>query len=408
MDKITVYYYLKSGIDQGKLNCVIGQEDHVLTPEELEKDPVKKELYKDTLIWEGVDPLMAGYPLPDENKPGYVRLATRVELVNMGLDTLHKGEIIENGEIKNIPAPNRFAEWKVDKWVTNFDTLEDGWKILNRETQSIEYIQSPNMKAKWDKVNQEWKTNVEDLTEGEKLTPDQKIEIVERPMDDNKSKWQWNKATFTWDNVITPEELKANYHEIVSKLKSQCVDDGFIYKGYQQKCRVLDITWLTCREKETYEEAFSKNQIDNKLNLLVPREQLKKVAWVFDHNEVLLLDFVDFHEMFELGASFTQAAYVAEETLKSLPDFNMDITLNDFKAAAQRFTEVPIFGLKPKARRDKRSTGEDIYQPGHYFNPAHDLGLTGADVMLAGHYGLTLEEYKAKKDEALAKKELNK
>lgn len=403
--KITVYYYAKAGINLGKLNCVVGQEDHVLTPEELEQDSYKKELYKDTLLWEGAEPLMAGYPLEDENKPGYIRLATRVELVNMGLDKLNPGEIIKNGVIVTIEKPNDFAEWKINQWVTDFDHIPDGYKVEDIDKQLLSYIAQPNSYAKWDKMSQSWKTNVEDLGDGEKLNPDQSIEIIERPVDDKAHKWAWTKVTFTWENIISPEELKANYHEIVSRLKTQCVDEGFVYKGYQQKCRVLDITWLQCREKETFEEAFKTNQIDDKYNLLVPREQLKKVAWVFDHNEVLLLDFVDFHEMFGFGASFTQAAYVAEETLKSMEDFNIDITIDDFRITTQKYTKVPVYGVPQSQalslrRRRKRDLTEHELQPGHYTNPGHQLGLTGADVMLANFYGVSLEEYKEEKDKS--------
>lgn len=43
-------------------------------------------------------------------------------------------------------------------------------------------------------------------------------------------------------------------------------------------------------------------------------------------------------------------------------------------------------------------------QPGHYSNPAHALGLTGADVMIAGIKGMTLEEYaEYKKQKAKSK-----
>lgn len=405
--KVMVYYYTKAGIKLGKLNCVIGQEDHVLTPEELERDPYKKELYKDTLLWEGAEPLMAGYPLEDENKSGYVRLATRVELVNMGLDSLHQGEIIQNGAIVTVPRPNNYATWKINQWVTDFDHLPDGVKIIDRDKQIVDIVPSPNSYAVWNKATQTWDTDKEKLQDGEKLLENGSIEHVERPMDDKAHKWTWDKVQYIWVNSISPDELKANYHEIVSQLKSQCVDEGFVYKGYQQKCRVLDITWLQCREKETFEEAFKNNQIDDKYNLLVPREKLKKVAWVFDHNEVLLLDFIDFHEMFGFGASFTQAAYVAEETLKSMTDFNIDITIDDFRLATQQFTKVPVYGvpqsqtLMLNKRRGKRSLdNNNELQPGHYTNPGHKLGLNGADVMLAGHFGVTLEEYKAGKENA--------
>lgn len=389
-----VYYYDKAGIQLGKLNCVVGQEDHVLTAEELEKDSYKASLYENTLLWEGEEPLMAGYPLEDENKPGYIRLATRVELVNMGLDKLHDGEVIQDGIIVTIEQPNIYATWNINHWVTDLDHLPDGVKVVDADKQILELIPSPNSYAKWDKSKQVWETNVNDLQDGEKLLPDGTIETIDRPANDKSHRWEWDRTKFMWVNAITQEELKENYFGIVSILKKQCVNEGFVYKGYQQKCRVLDITWLQCREKETFEDAFRNNQIDNKHNLLVPREQLKKVAWVFDHNEVLLLDFIDFHEMFGFGASFTQAAYIAEETLKSVKDFNIDITIDDFKLATQQFTTVPVFGVPQKQIVAK----EGDLPAGHYENPGHKLGLSGSDVALAGHYNLSLEEYKEDKE----------
>lgn len=399
--KIAVYYYMKSGILEGKLNCVVGQETHVLTEEELEKDPAKKELYKDTLIWEGETPLMAGYPLPDENKPGYIRLATRKELIDMGLDSLKDGEIIQGDEIVKVDQPNEFAKWnkELGKWETNFEELPDGWKIVDRELQKLEFIESPNYHAKWNKETQEWETNKEDLLDGEKLLEDGKIENVEKPEDDDEHKWTWSKDTFTYENTITPEELKSNYHKIVEQLKLQCLEEGFMFRGYQQKCRTQDITWLNCRLIETKNEAVAKNQINEKYELLVDRSELGKVGWVFDHNEVLMLDVIDFKEMFDMGSSWTQACYAAEEVLKSLKEFNMNVSIGDYRLVVAKFTEVESFNmpkpvtLRSRSRRSLARSVSDEHQPGHYSNPCHELGLNGADVMIATYLNIPLEEY---------------
>lgn len=403
LDKIAVYYYMKSGILEGKLNCVVGQETHVLTEEELEKDPARKELYKDTLIWEGETPLMAGYPLPDENKPGYIRLATRKELIDMGLDSLKDGEIIQGDEIFTVDQPNEFAEWnkELGKWETNFEELPDGWKIVDRELQKLEFIESPNYHAKWNKETQEWETNKEDLLDGEKLLEDGRIENVERPIDDLEHRYEWSKETFTWENVITEEELTANYHTICEKLKEECLEEGFMYKGYQQKTRMLDITWLQCRLTETYNDGIARDQITEKYELLVDRSELKKVGWVFSHNEVLLLDVKDFKEMFDKGSSWSTAVYTAEEVLKSSPT-NMNLTIDDFKATIAKFTDVVPYGYKEsvvlKSRARRSLSVEPQYQPGHYQNPAHALGLTGAEVMFCALNNITLEEYAKQKE----------
>lgn len=414
----TVYYYAKAGILAGIINCVVGQEDHILSEEELNNDPYKKELYKDTLLFIGTTPLMAGYPLEDKSKPGYVRLATRVELINMGKDKLNEGEKIVGDEVVEVPKPNEFAKWDAVGfvWTTDFESLTDGWKITDRDTQKLEYISSPNYHAKWDKVAGEWKTDVADLLDGEKLLPDGKIENVERPIDDNQHKYEWNKGTFTWDNVITQEELKANYFKIIEKHKADCINAGFMFRGYQQKCRMLDMNWITQRMNQTRDDALAKDQIDLKYQLIPPhkKEELTKVGWVFDHNEVLMLDILDFKEMFDMGAKFSEAAYLVEEVLKD-GTINFNLTLNGYRALVEKYSKVPVYmgpvdnGVDSTPDNDsmrpmpimlfRAMPGEpiDYEQEGKDNNPAHKLGLRGSEVMLAAHYGISLEEAAAKK-----------
>ena len=402
-EKICVYYYEKAGILEGRLNCVVGQETHVLTPEELEDDPARKELYKDALIWEGESPLMAGYPLIDEEKPTHIRLATRKELIDMGLDQLEEGEIIQGEEVVKIEKPNDLATWnkELGKWETDFEELPDGWKVLDREAQTLEFINQPNDHAKWNKSECKWETSIDDLSDGERLLEDGTIENVDRPIDDLEHRYEWSKETFTWENVITEEELTANYHTICEKLKEECLEEGFMYKGYQQKTRMLDITWLQCRLTETYNDGIARDQITEKYELLVDRSELKKVGWVFSHNEVLLLDVKDFKEMFDKGSSWSTAVYTAEEVLKSSPT-NMNLTIDDFKATIAKFTDVVPYGYKEsvvlKSRARRSLSVEPQYQPGHYQNPAHALGLTGAEVMFCALNNITLEEYAKQKE----------
>lgn len=421
IEPIIVYYYKKDGILKGLLNCVIGQEDHVLTPEELEKDPYKKELYKDTLLFEGTTPLMAGYPLEDDQKPGYVRLATRYELVKMGKDTLGEGEKLDddNKEIVHVPKPNNFATWDSVGfvWTTVFESLPDGWKVVDRDAQKIQFIKSPNYAAKWDKVAQEWKTDVNDLLEGDRLLPNGTVEHVDKPMDDNQHKWAWNKVTSEWQNIITEEELKQNYFKIIEKCKADCINSGFMFRGYQQKCRILDMNWITQRMNQTRDDALAKDQINIKYELLEPhtKDDLMKVGWVFDHNEVLMLDILDFREMFMAGAAFTQSAYLVEELLKDGP-VNFALTLEEFRAQVEKYSSVktyagPAVSSSPAPNNDPsrslmrgamffRMPEEVNYeQEGIANNPAHKLGLRGSEVMLAAHYGLTLEEAAAKKQQ---------
>lgn len=420
----TVYYFKKAGILLGLLNCVVGQEDHILTQEELDADPVKKELYEDTLLFVGKSPLMAGYPIEDPDKPGYVRLANRYELVNMGKDKLQDGEKIDHVDkvILTVPKPNEFAKWDsvLFVWNTDFDKLPDGWKIVDRDTQKIRYIESPNYAAKWDKVTEEWKTDVNDLRDGEKLLISGKIEIVEQPLDDIQHTWAWNKKTFLWENVITQDQLKKNYFKIVEQHKKDCIDSGFMFRGYQQKCRVLDMNWITQRMNQTRDDALTKDQINLKYELIngAQRDQLMKVGWVFNHNEVLLLDIIDFKEMFTMGAKFSEGAYLIEELLKDGP-LNFDLTLNEYRLKVKEYSKIDVYMGPPLSEEDRLETENDPNKPmpaimmlrmvepdynaeGRANNPAHKLGLRGSEVMLAAHYGLSLEEYKSKKEEATA------
>lgn len=416
----TVYYYAKAGILAGIINCVVGQEDHILSEEELNNDPYKKELYKDTLLFIGTTPLMAGYPLEDKLKPGYVRLATRVELINMGKDKLNEGEKIVGDEVVEVPKPNEFAKWDAVGfvWTTDFESLTDGWKIVDRDTQKLEYISSPNYHAKWDKVAGEWKTDTADLLDGEKLLPDGKIENVERPIDDNQHKYEWNKGTFTWDNVITQEELKANYFKIIEKHKADCINAGFMFRGYQQKCRMLDMNWITQRMNQTRDDALAKDQINFKYELIngATKDKLMKVGWVFDHNEVLMLDIIDFKEMFDQGAAFSESAYLVEELLKD-GQINFDLTLDDYRDMVSQYSKVkaymgpinnndtspdnsPVKAQPMMLFRSISTEPVNLEQEGIDNNPAHKLGLIGSEVMLAAHYGMTLEEAAKAKAEA--------
>lgn len=420
----TVYYFKKAGILLGLLNCVVGQEDHILTQEELDADPVKKELYEDTLLFVGKSPLMAGYPIEDPDRPGYVRLANRYELVNMGKDKLQDGEKIDHIDkvILTVPKPNEFAKWDsaLFVWNTDFDKLPDGWKIVDRDTQKIRYIESPNYAAKWDKVTEEWKTDVNDLRDGEKLLISGKIEIVEQPLDDNQHTWAWNKQTFLWENVITQEQLRKNYFRIVERHKADCIDAGFMFKGYQQKCRVLDMNWITQRMNQTRDDALAKDQINFKYELIngTTKDKLMKVGWVFNHNEVLLLDIIDFKEMFTIGAKFTESGYLVEELLKD-GEINFDLTLNQYREMVAKYSGVEVYMGPPLNEEDRLETENDPSKPmpaimmfkmaepdynaeGRANNPAHKLGLRGSEVMLAAHYGLTLEEAAEKKAQATA------
>ena len=416
----TVYYYKRAGILLGLLNCVVGQEDHILNTDELNADPVKKELYKDTLVFVGFTPLMAGYPMEDPERPGYVRLANRYELVNLGKETLVDGEKIdhEHKTIVEVAKPNDFAKWnKVSLvWETDFDKIPDGWKIVDRVTQKLVYVESPNYAAKWDKVASEWKTDVNDLRDGEKLLSSGKIEMVEKPEDDNQHRWGWNKDIFAWENIMTKEEERQNFFKIVEKHKADCINGGFMFRGYQQKCRILDMNWITQRMNQTRDDALAKDQIDLKYQLIPPhkKEELTKVGWVFDHNEVLMLDILDFKEMFDMGAKFSEAAYLVEEVLKD-GTINFNLTLNEYRALVEKYSKVPVYmgpvdnGVDSTPDNDpmrpmpimlfRAMPAEpiDYEQEGKDNNPAHKLGLRGSEVMLAAHYGISLEEAAAKK-----------
>lgn len=404
----TVYYYDKSGIESGIVNCCIGQEDHILTEEELENDSYRKELYGNSLIFVGVSPLPPGYPLEDPDNPGYVRLATRYELIQMGLDELKEGEKIVDKEVITVEKPNNFAKWNSETfvWETDFDNLPAGWKIIDRETQELKYVSSPNYAAEWNKETEEWVTNIDKLNDGDRLLEDGSIEHIEKPEDDNQHIWTWDKTTFSYINSITDEQITENWHAFVSAMKQEVIDEGFMFRGYQQKCRVLDMNWITQRMNQTKDDALLKGQINILYELQgeTTRDDLMKVGWVFAFNEVLMMDIIDFKELFDMGASFAQAVYIVEEVVKGMEP-NFDLTKEEFRQIMSRFSDVTPYNYRSAdseiatldLNEEKESRESEEAVSGHDMNPGHKLGLTGAEVMIAAHRGITLEEAAAEK-----------
>lgn len=163
---MSIYYYSRKSIEDFDITKglkIMGVEDKILTDEEL-KDQNKEELYKDCITFESETPLL-GYPILED---GTLRSATRIELVNMGIQTLEDGEYIEGEEIKKAKKPNYYAVWnkEINKWETDVKALEDGY-ILN-ENQEIDFISAPSdlIKPVWDKENFKW---IEGASEIEKV-----------------------------------------------------------------------------------------------------------------------------------------------------------------------------------------------------------------------------------------------
>lgn len=125
-----IYYYKKENLEKGQL-FVVGIEDHILTEKELIEQH-KVTLYSNTVIYEGTSPFN-GYPIID-SVSNTIRPATRIELIQLGLDNLIDGEYIENGEIKYIIYNPDLGyikpSWNIDKHL---------WEDIATEEDKIQY-----------------------------------------------------------------------------------------------------------------------------------------------------------------------------------------------------------------------------------------------------------------------------
>lgn len=160
---MNVFYITNNSIDNFKqVGQIIyaGVEDKILSEEEL-KEQNKVELYKDTTIFESESPFI-GYPIRQDNT---IRPATRLELINMGYQSLEDGEYIEGQEIKKIERPSWQHKWVLDlkKWIPDETKLYDGQYI---EGEEIKQVERPidMLNPKWNKESHIWE---EQATENE-------------------------------------------------------------------------------------------------------------------------------------------------------------------------------------------------------------------------------------------------
>ena len=222
-NKVNVYYYSREGILEGRINCIVGQEDHVLTPEELAMDPYKAELYKDALIYEGADPIMCGYPIPDPVNLNYVRTATVEEMIERGVYECKDGEYIEDNKLVTVPKPNHFAKWDHIEhvWVTKQSELPTGYIIEDPEKQTIKMIERPNRYATWIRDTGTWYTNPDLLIEGEILTEDGTIKVCPKPKKSLYSEytiWENDHWVDTLTDEVRLERLEQHAKTIYNKV----------------------------------------------------------------------------------------------------------------------------------------------------------------------------------------------
>lgn len=154
-------YYDKEKVKKKILFC-LGID---LTEEEIEK------LSVEYVVYEG-EKLFAGYPVVENDK---LREATLVELVDLGERKLFEGE------------------------------------ILNRETGTIEKIESPSWQHKWDYENLKWIIDKEKLQDGQYINEN---EIVTVPPLENAISQTWDKENHVWIDTTTDlETARAQYDE---------------------------------------------------------------------------------------------------------------------------------------------------------------------------------------------------
>ena len=162
------YYYKKTLAEQGILFCVY-QTQNKLTEDEIRKiNSIQKELLEDIIIYEGDMPFLA-YPIVEMDT---IRPATRIELIQRGVQELLVGEVIRNDEIIEIPTPSKVGSYIWDKenekWNPNEKLLFDGDYIENGVIKHIDYDKSLEyINPSWDKKSKLWidKSNDEEKLE---------------------------------------------------------------------------------------------------------------------------------------------------------------------------------------------------------------------------------------------------
>lgn len=299
---MSVYYITKDSIlnfEKNRKIFVKGIENKILTQEEIIKQG-KEELYKDCVTYTGDNPFI-GYPIIEGE---IVRAATRLELINMGKQTLRPGEYIENNEIKTISKPNNFATWNKEKNIWETLSLPDGYIL--KEDNSVEYI-----------------------------APEIGKYVIAK----------WNKDTNMWEEGASQEEIKKAYCDLIIEYQNQVMEAGFIWthqhsdgsnKTHIQRVRQgIDIPILeTAISSLADARAIAEKQSE------IP--QIDSYPWSFDDlgEDICELTETELRELRLVGNGvFGVAVYKTSGILKQ-KEPSLSITLNDFLTELKKHTSI--------------------------------------------------------------------
>lgn len=301
-----VFYYKLQEIQNyspDRALTVIGIEEKILTEKELQEQG-KTELYKDCITYEGDMPFLA-YPILEE---GTIRPATRVELINLGLQSLNDGEYIEDNEIIQVSQPNEYAVWNEEQhiWTTDVNILPDGYIL--KEDGSIEYIHCT-----------------------EKY-------IIKK----------WNREKFVWEEGATEEQIKEYCGNLVTDLLMQVLATGCkVNIQEKEHIQILDDRKLTLLNS-----TVSSAMLDDQLG----KKAMEQIPWSFkdDGTDSVILTKPDLYDLAGQCMAFTAPCYMVADTLKKQQ--NIKLTLEDFLNELSKTTQMSALDVE----KIKNITSENI------------------------------------------------
>lgn len=293
---MTVFYYDKEKAEQGILFC-LGQEEKVLTSEEMQEQG-KEKLYKNAVTYTG-EGVLIGHPIVEGDT---VRKATEKELVDKGIITLGKGEILEGDNIKTVDRPQEYPyayEWESPNWVLNQNLLPSG--VYHN---------------------------------GEKF--------IEVPMPDG-ARMVWNRDLNVWEEKGTDEEIKSWYHQKIAILKEQSMENGCWYvdeggQKHRQKVRPEKDVSLLC-------SVIYKLETKQKLGEENPTEM-----WAFEDGDIKEIDIDEALRINLKCGDYVSAIYKAEAMLK-VQDVNRELTFEKFTELVDSLSDAKTYVVEEKTNK---------------------------------------------------------
>ena len=168
------------------------------------------------------------------------------------------------------------------------------------------------------------------LEEGEYLEGD---EIIYIKYDESLGYFRpsWNKETHKWIESAGLEEQNIIYKNNINFFKSQILQNGFDFKGHQQKCREKDLALL----------GNAVSALDDMQTFSMVTEE-HKINWSFNDNDIISMTETDLRKMRIAGANFINNVYKIEAELKASQP-NNKLTIQEFKDKIDAISEVKCY-----------------------------------------------------------------